>query len=409
MWKLPSYFSKTKVRKETTYAMAYQLIVAVFGLLFVVLIPNIAGIELYGQLQTVFAYAALLGVFFSGKVSLDLYQTLSSHKFSSTSRVHIFSSLRARLLFAAITAVLFCAWLVFFPVAVLLDHIVLVIVFVLVSNFFFFFISLFEPLHRQVYPVIAIILFYVLELLLLTALYAYNWISLSGLLISYIASYGAGIVFLLAILCIKLPRSNKEVSSLSSSALKALFIITLAYLFWILVEKIDILMISSMLGSVEVGNYSIAASLTKKALALSIPFIAGAAPLFANHRKVRSFYLSTLWRLLTINAIIVVLLLILAPLIIPFLYSSSSIVPLMQVLAFSPLIYAVGHLSSRLAFIRGDLSIILLFNGIAACTNVVLNYVGILFFGAFGAAMATLIAIALWAGLNIAYVKVKVF
>jgi len=269
------------------------------------------------------------------------------------------------------------------------------------------FSQLFILTHRLFYLTLMYLVEYGSKIGFIILFFLYNNLTFETLLVSFIAGYSLSMFFGLYVAIRKYKVDN--ISSLfhidkkiSKKILSRSMLLVLSSVSIIILSKVDAIMISFFMTVTDVGYYSIAAEVAKKASVASIPFIMGVVPLFVSSKNTRLLYTQTVKKLLLVNGALIVGFLVFGRLFIKLMYGDGfdSSVTVLYVLSLMPLLIALQSLAQQLLILRDENKAVLRYSLISATLNIILNYILITNFGIVGAAGATLISYLVWFGFS---------
>ncbi|MDD3888174.1 MAG: polysaccharide biosynthesis C-terminal domain-containing protein [Patescibacteria group bacterium] len=404
---IKKYIFDNKQNKETSWALIAKGIFIVSGLFFLYFIPNFISIDVYGQFALFFSYLSLLQLFFGSIFIAGANKEITENKFGKKSQQYFVHSIYFTSIFYLISSVIFFIIAPYISINILTSHTYLFLFLMGLTVFLDIFSKLFIFTHRLFYLTLMYVVEYSSKIGLILLFFFYNNLTFETLLISFIVGYLLSIFLGLYITIRKfkiisfksLFYINKKVSK---KILNRSILLALSSISAIILSKVDTIMISFFMTITEVGYYSIAAELTKKASVASIPFIMGVVPLFLSKNNTRLLYSQTVKKLLLINGVLIIGFLVFGRLFIRLMYGDGfdSSVTVLHVLSLMPLLIALQSLAQQLLILRDENKAVLCYSLISAILNIILNYVFIAKFGIVGAASATLISYLTWFGFS---------
>lgn len=403
---------KNKVSKETFWAIVSKVISILSGLFILIFIPKTAGIETYGNFSLILAYVSILGVFFGTPIHIAVKKEMTEGKFNNLSRNYFLEGIKLKLILSFLATMILFIFLSFVDMQILKDNFVLFIILILFMNLWGSVVTGFESVHRLAYESFIYLLEYSTKIILILYFYFFSKLTLGNLLISFISGYGIAFLVGLTIFVVKFDRFNvyklvKIDTNIFKKILYRSFFLSLTGISFIILSKIDVIMISFLLTIKDVGYYSIASDIAKATTIISIPFILGVIPLFANEKTLKKLFSINLKKLFLINILIFLFFLISSNYIIDIIYGKGyePVANVLKILALFPLLATLQNFTQDILILKDAIKKIFVFGLIAMLLNIFLNYFGILLFGIIGAALSTLVSYSVWFGLNYIYLK----
>lgn len=407
---LSKVIHKDKQTKETFWAYIAKGIALAGGGAILILVPKLAGIEIYGHLMLLLAYISLSAIIFGNSINSAVQKELVEGKLSESSYRYFSNGLKIKFALFSIVTVLFLAVIYLFDVSLIKENIKLFMILLFTMSFWGLVVDSFTALHRQFYVAVMYFIEYPVKVGAILYFYYTNSLSIDTLLYSFILGYLFALIFGYITLHVKFKRKPSfNILQIERSTAKILLRRTL-YLSLtagslILMSKIDTIMISTFLGIEEVGIYNIASEIARNLAIISIPIIQGVYPLFIT--KNTKLFKATLKKLCIINVIIFIAILIFADIMIDVIYGDGfeRVSLTLKILGVFPLVIALQGISQLVLVLRDKTKQIFIFGLIAVVVNILLNLILINTIGLNGAAIATLCSYVLWAALQSSYVK----
>ena len=403
---------KNKVRIETSWALLAKFITTLGGLFFIIFIPKLVGIEIYGQFSLIQAYIAIGLIFFGNSLSASIKKEVSENKYQLKSFQFYSEAVKLKLYTFIIATVLFFVIKIFFQ-NILLDKyslyflgIIAFTTFYRINNVFF------ESVHKLRYTFTIYVIEYSVKIGCILYFYFQNNLTLEKILLAFIVGYCFaflyGYITLHRILG-RIPELNffSLSPSISKLILKRGFYLSLTHVSLIILSKIDTLMISYFLTIKDVGIYNIADNLIKNATIISAPFILGIAPLFAQ-KNIKTLFFHNIKKLILINLILFAICFVGAQWGINFIYGTEAkyqvVITLLKIFSLFPLISSIQLFLQQIFILKDKIRYIFFSGSLVVVINIILNYFLIQEWGLYGAAISTIIAYVFWVTINYIYI-----
>jgi O-antigen/teichoic acid export membrane protein len=274
-------------------------------------------------------------------------------------------------------------------------------------NFWGLVVNCFEAAHRLYFTVLMYFFEYSVTISLLLVGYASCSFSFKYLLLAFITGYivslGYGLVAILNQFQVKLKvylfdfvgkKRFKKIMTLT-------FHMSLASVSYVLLTRIDSIMLSQMTTLSDVGFYNIAAEIARNAAVIGTAVILGSVPLFISSGQAQLFK-KTIKKLIFINIIILVGFLLFSKIFVSVVYGVGyeSVSKLMMISGLYPLFISLQSFTSEILILKEKSAFLFKSGLFAVIFNIFLNFFFIRWFGVYGAAIATTAAYAFWFLLN---------
>ncbi len=393
---------KTKVLKESSWALVAKVLAMIGGLFFTIFIPKFAGAEIYGSFSLITAYITLLGIFTGVQLNAAVSEDITRHKISNISHKIFWESVKLKMILTTGTSVVLLSTFYFVDNTIIKPEIEIFILLLFTMNVWGLIVSYFEYIHRLVNEAIMYIVEYMLQVGLMLFFFLENILNLHSILVAYLAGYVGSLIVGIVLLAQTSPHflrvnwfSLDKV--LAKKLLERTFYLALSSASLIILTKIDTTMLAWFLDTEKVGHYAVASDIVKGSIMISIPFILGVMPLFYESDK-KAFVRKNTLILATINLVIAASILFFSGLFVDLVYGPGfdDVKKVMMILALFPLVSTLQTFSQRILILQGQQRDILWTGVLAVILNVLLNLVLIPSFGTAGAAIATIIAYGTW-------------
>ncbi len=404
---IKKYIFNNKQNKETSWALIAKAIFIVSGFFILYFVPNFIGIDAYGQFALFFSYLSLLEILFGSIFIAGARKEITEDKFGEKSQKYFAHSFLFSTISYLIASIIFLIANPYITIDILTSYTFHFLILMGLVVFWNIFSQLFILTHRLFYLTLMYLVEYGSKIGFIILFFLYNNLTFETLLVSFIAGYSLSMFFGLYVAIRKYKVDN--ISSLfhidkkiSKKILSRSMLLVLSSVSIIILSKVDAIMISFFMTVTDVGYYSIAAEVAKKASVASIPFIMGVVPLFVSSKNTRLLYTQTVKKLLLVNGALIVGFLVFGRLFIKLMYGDGfdSSVTVLYVLSLMPLLIALQSLAQQLLILRDENKAVLRYSLISATLNIILNYILITNFGIVGAAGATLISYLVWFGFS---------
>ena len=271
-----------------------------------------------------------------------------------------------------------------------------------------------EAIHRLFFEAFIYFLEYSIQILLILYFYYFSVLTLQNILISFIVGYFISFFVGFIILITKFEKNpeRKLLSldiNLTTKILQRTFFLALTGISFVILSKIDLLMISYLLTIEDVGFYSIASDISKNSTIISVPIILGAIPMFANNNNIKKLFYLNVKKLISINIILFFIILFGSDIIINHIYGDGykTVIPILKIFALFPLVAVLQNFTQGILILKDESKKIFYFALISVIVNIILNYFGIIILGILGASIATLISYAIWFLMSYYFIKKK--
>ena len=271
-----------------------------------------------------------------------------------------------------------------------------------------------EAIQRLFFEAFIYFLEYSIQILLILYFYYFSVLTLQNILISFIVGYFISFFVGFIILITKFEKNpeRKLLSldiNLTTKILQRTFFLALTGISFVILSKIDLLMISYLLTIEDVGFYSIASDISKNSTIISVPIILGAIPMFANNNNIKKLFYLNVKKLISINIILFFIILFGSDIIINHIYGDGykTVIPILKIFALFPLVAVLQNFTQGILILKDESKKIFYFALISVIVNIILNYFGIIILGILGASIATLISYAIWFLMSYYFIKKK--
>lgn len=405
---------KDKVSKETFWAAVAKGMSVLGGVFFLIFIPKFGGIEMYGNFSLILTYISLFGIFFGSPIHTAVKKEMIEGKFNAQAQKYFYVGFKLKIIFSLFFSALLLILLCIVNIQILKENIALFLILLILMNMWGLITSSLEAIHRLFFEAFIYFLEYSTQILLILYFYYFSALTLQNILISFIAGYFISFLIGFIILITKFEKSPaiKLLSldvRISKIILPRTFFLALTGISFVLLSKIDLLMISYLLTIEDVGFYSIASDISKHSTIISIPIILGVIPMFITNNNIKKLFYLNMKKLILINTIIFFAIFFGSNIIINLLYGEgyTTVIPLLKIFALFPFVAVLQNFTQEILVLKGESNKIFVFGLISVLVNITLNYFGIILLGIHGAAIATLISYAIWFLMSYYYIKKK--
>lgn len=390
---------KNKSIKETVWSFLTKGATVVLFLLINIILARRLGVENFGLWSVFFSIITIIFAISSG-VNGSTKKFVAQYNKTKNLKNVLLSSIKLRFLLSAIFTILVA--LLHRQIANLLDNSDLAILLlygsplVFFSGFVEYFKSVFMGLHRIKYNFLVNILEFGLKLILVLLFFSFST-SVFSVMNSYLIALFITSLMGFYLLYFNFYK-NLELGTRDFKKEIAQYSIPLVFigLGVIVSTEIDTVMIGMFSDTTEVGIYAVAKQIIIKLPHVSLAIAMGTMPVFAKLNKKNKFKLKKkLYNLLKINSILFLIIisgiLLLSPIIIPFIFGSeyiSSVLPL-QILTIYLFCSATSVLLSTFLDYVGKAKKRAINISFTIVLNIILNLILIPNYGAIGAAIAT--------------------
>lgn len=404
---------RNKVSKETFWATVSKAISALSNLFILIFVPRVASVEIYGGFSLILAYIAILGIFFGSPIQIGVKKEITENKFGDISKRYFFEGLKLNAIFSLFFIVLLFFSLEIVEIPILDQNFSLFVILCMIMNLWGLVVNSFEAVHRLFYETLIYFIEYATKIILILYFYFFSTLTLHNLLYSFIFGYSFAFlvgffIFIMKFKNIEFHNLFKIDKELSSQILYRSFFLALTSISFIILTRVDSIMISFFLSVEDVGYYNIPSDLAKNFTIVSMPLIIGVLPLFAKTIDSTRFY-KIMKKLIIVNICIFGTLVLLADYIITFLYGQGfgSSIPVLRILAIYPLFAVIQQLIQGILILMDSIKQIFIFGIIAVISNIVLNISLIPIMGINGAAFATILSYTIWTFMCFIHLKSK--
>jgi O-antigen/teichoic acid export membrane protein len=398
----------SKHAKEISWSYVSKFISIGGGGVLLLILPNVLGTQKYGQFSLLLSYVAVLGVFFANSINESLKSDIASYGFNKRSFQVFSEGMKLKLILFFIASVIFVSVLNFVPHTVLTNYTWLFLTLLFMMNFWGFIIATFEAVHLLSYVAIMYAIEYSIKIGGFILIFVFDKVSLPAVIIIFILSYFFAFIVGLGILLKKY--KGQYISSsifsfmpeIDKTLLKRTLFLGLSGISFVILARIDILMVGNILNEENAGLYGLASDYAKKGALLSMPIVLGVAPLFATSRSSLYLFRKFLKRIFFINIVIFILLLISSIPFVLFIYGESFLPAgyVLMILGIFPLFSVIQNYTQQILVIIDKSHITFITALFAAILNIIGNYIGIITIGIYGAAISTIISYTCWSVLN---------
>ncbi len=405
--KIFALISSNKGRRETFWALLAKLISAFSGIIILFYVPKFWGIDTYGNLALILAYISIVEIFFGNSINPAIKKEVTRHGFESEGRLAFTTGLGTKVVWFALALIILRCLLFLIPIKILNDNFFFFVLLMFLMNFWGLVVNCFEAAHKLFYEFVIYLLEYGTTILLLFYFVLINYKTLHSLLIIFIAGYALALLYGAIILKNKLHLNLKDFFAktdydLLKIILNRTFYLSLSSASFVLLTRIDTILLSHFGSATDVGMYNIAAELSKNATIVSIPIILGSVPLFIQPNQIKLF-ISTATKLIFVNTLIFFGFLIFSKTFVLMVYGNrfTEVIMLLYILGTYPLFLSLQNLSSEILILNEKASSLFLNAVIAILINITLSLCLVHDFSVYGIAFATIIAYAVWFCLNL--------
>lgn len=393
----------SKINRETIWAFISKLIASLSGLLFVVLIPNISGVEVYGQFSLILTYITFSLIIIFDSISIAIKKELGKYKTRTEGYQAFMNGLVLKMFFAIFGSIIILVISKVLKLKIIQNNIYEFFLLMIFMSLWSLTVNTLEILHDLKSVLYIYIVEYSVKICSLFLFFYFTTFNLKKILFSFILGYLLSFIFSLYVLYkkFKIKKINLDTIYIKKIINRSLYLILSTISFMIL-TKIDLVMISQMLNYEAVGYYSIASDYTKKLTILSLPIISGIIPYFASKMNKKLYKLATK-RLLLINIAISLGLIVFSKIIITSIYGTkfNEVIIIMQILSFFPLLSSIHNFNQQILVLADKTKTIFYLGFFATIINIILNYIFIQNLGIYGAPIATMITYSIWLLLTI--------
>jgi O-antigen/teichoic acid export membrane protein len=409
-----NYIFSNKVNKETFWALISKGISALFGFFILVFIPRVSGADIFGGFSLILAYIYILGIFFGVSVQDSVRKEITEEKFSEKSKIFFIEGLRIKIVLSVMASIILYIALYFIDITIIKDNLMQFLLLLVIINIWGSIVTFFEATHRLFFEAVMYIIEYSTKTILLLYFYLFSRLTLENILFCFITGYLMAVIAGIIITFFKLGRFHLKDFELHHNTIRKVLhrtiFLSLSGIFFVILSRIDTIMISVLLSVRDVGFYSIASEITKQSTLLSLPVLLGIMPLFVD-KKIKKHFKDAMMKFWIINIALFLAIFALSDYAVRLIYGPEyNIVGLLlKILAVLPLLMTLQTFTSQVLLLKDAVKQIFLFGAAATVLNISLNYLGIIWFGLIGAAFATVISYTLWFFLNYIYIKKNYF
>ena len=402
---------KNKIYKETFWAAVSKSLSVLSGLFILIFIPRVAGIEVYGAFSLIIAYIAIIGIFFGAPIHEGIKKEITESKFTDVSKKYFFEGFKLKIIFSLFGTLLLFSVVKCISIQILEQNFLLFIILCVTMNMWGLVVNGFEAVHRLFYEALIYFIEYSIKIVFIIYFYCFATLNLQNILYSFILGYlfaflAGFFIFITKFDKVELHNFFKIDIELSKKILHRSFFLALTSISFMILTKIDSIMISFFLSVNDVGFYAISSDLSKNLTIVSVPLIIGVVPLFVKSGTVKLFY-KTVKKLVLVNISIFIILFLIAGYAITLLYGAGfeNSIPVLRILAIFPLLASIQSFMQSILILKDKTKIIFIFGFIAVAVNILLNLLLIPIFQITGAAIATVISYFIWCSISILYLK----
>jgi O-antigen/teichoic acid export membrane protein len=405
--RLREYISAHKVRKETFWAFVAKGISALAGVAFLIIIPKFWGIATYGTFSLFLAYITIFEIGFGNSINSAIKREIAERKFTIEGKQALITGLQTKTFTSFIGLVILLVSLTIFRLEVVQNHIFLFVALLLLMNFWGLVVNIFEASHRLFFEAVMYSLEYSTKFLLIAGFIVVGLVSFKALICVFIIGYLVAFIFGLIVLFKKFDVDLLDLFTEVDIALSKIFLARTVYLSmaavsFVLLTRIDSIILSIFTDVTQVGFYNIAAELTKNSTIVSIAIISGVVPMFVTEGQ-QKLLRDKILQIVLLNFFIACGFLLLSDPFVRIVYGPGfgETATLIQILSIFPLFLALQNLVSEILIIKGKVKQLFVGGLMAVALNILLSVLLVAKFGVYGVAIATIAAYAFWVMLNI--------
>jgi len=400
-----------KIRKETFWAFVAKIISIFAGLFIIFFVPKYFGIENYGYLTLLISYISIFEILFGNSINPVIKRELSEYKFSEKGSEYFINGLKIKLLLFIIGFIFLYILLIFIKIPIIKNNFWIFLLLLFLMNYWGLVINCFEAAHRVFFTAVMYLLEYFFIIFLFLFSYLNKNFTLSNLffifIIGYFISLSYGITTLIYKLKINLISFYSSINlNIAKKFIKSTIYLSLTSASYVILTRIDSIMLGQMATIKEVGLYNIAVELTKNAAVVSTIFIIGSIPLFIKNNQTQLFK-NIIKKIVIVNIIIFIAFYFLSDILVNLIYGPGfdKISILIKILGIYPFLISLQNFTSEILILKEEVKY-LFKNGVyAVIFNIIINLFLIKLFGSLGAAIATISAYTFWFILN--FIKVR--
>ncbi len=402
---------KQKILSETFWAFVAKGTAAIGGLFFVIFIPKLGSIEVYGQLSLCLAYVAIFSMLSGTQINSAVKNEITKYKLeNSASKEFFYEGLKLKAILFVSLALVFVGVIQYLHADFLSQNMFLILTLLLTMNTWGLVISVFESIHELFFEALLYIIEYSVTVGLILHFHFIDKLTITNLIYSFIWGYALTLGLGATILFVKF-REFKDIKLFTwrpaahKTLLKRTAFLTLTGISVILLAKVDSILISFFLDIKEVGYFTIASDITKNTVLLSMPVMLGALPTFFGQDE-KKFVYKNLFILLGINLFIFIGLFLFGKDIIQRIYGLeySTAGTIVKYLSLYPLFASLQTFVQEILILQDKTKQIFFFGIIGIAIDIIGNILLIPLFGLQGAAFATTFSYLVWFLISFFYI-----
>lgn len=417
--KIKDYILLEKENKEIFWSYIAKLVSLVGLGIFLVLIPNLLGPELYGEYNIIIAYISFIGMIlgFGLTEAPKPFLSMSIDKDSKKFYLYLKSANTLKIL-NILSVVLLLIILRPFIENLLkmslsnIEYFLFILAFIFI-NLWGYLVNIFRGIYRIKYIVVVNLLESVGKTIFVLLAFIY-FKNTFGILIALVFTFAIitfyGFWVLKTRFLKNIPLHGKREHCVCAREIfKYSLSIILVSFTYVILSRIDVMMLNYFSTKQEVGFYSLAHEVAKGLIILVTPLIMGIAPRFAQITKMerRALFYNYLKKITIVLILTLMPAYFILPHIISFVYGETYIrsIAILQVLIIYSLFLAFSlYFGEVITFIK-KAKILSLMMSVSIILNIILNYILIPQYAGVGAAIATTISFSFYPVFSFIYLK----
>ena len=395
-----------KVNRETFWALSAKSISAISGIILLITIPLTWGIENYGYFSLILAYITICSLLFGNSINSALKKEFTEFTFSEFSKKYFIAGIKLKTSIFILCSLIFYVFIFFSSLTLLKENFFQFLVLLFLMNYGGLINNIFEATHNLYYVAISYTFEYLIKLTLVASFVIFDIRSLTALLNIFIIGYALSIIYGLVVLQSKLQIDLKHFLTpvdfhIYIALFKRILLLSLSSASFVLLTRIDTILLSHFSSIENVGYYNIASELTRNGSIIGVALVLGSVPLFVNGNR-RILFKNLIYKIFFINLLIFFGIIFFADFLIQILYGSGyeKVSTLIKVLALYPLLLTLQNLILEISLLKDKTHLIFVSGMFAVGINIFLSLILIPIWGTYGAAISTLISYLVWFTLN---------
>lgn len=374
---------KNKIFKETIISYANQFIVLIFWLALIILLPKYFWIWNYWLFTLILSYISLMWIFFWASIQEWVKKEITENK-DNVNKKNISQIISNWFYLKLILSFLFIIILYIisnlFNIEVLLNNFWLFYLLVICMNLWWLIINSFMALHKNIYIFYMYLLEYITKAVLFIYFYIIWFTSLEAILMAFIIWYLLALIVWFILLFFKNKIYLSKFDMNISKTLFSRYIYLSFFAIWfLLLTKIDNIMISYFFNENMLWYYNIATNLVNNSTILTVALIIWVLPAFNlkehNFNKIKRLFKKYFHLLLSINIFLSISIFLLSWFIINLVYGEwyELTITIMQIIFLFPLFASLQSFFSKILNNFWDYKILMYSSLFIAILNIWLN------------------------------------